>query len=130
MVPFINPANHAPGNYTGLVPRINFYFCCIVYTLTLPLSEGSHSLFCGIYNVVSGNHSLQNPPWGRRSIANSRPVSGIIIQLLPTMSWLCISYAWCIHSQFNHDCDRLKTYLLRALYTAHCLVMLDIYAKC
>ena len=34
------------------------------YTLTLLLSEGSHDLFCGVYNVVSGIHSVQNSPWG------------------------------------------------------------------
>ena len=33
-------------------------------TLTLPLSESSHLLFCVLYNVVSENHSVQNSPWG------------------------------------------------------------------
>ena len=34
------------------------------YTLTLPLSEGLHFLFCVLYNVVSENHSVQNSPGG------------------------------------------------------------------
>ena len=46
------------------------------YTLTLPLSEGLHLLFCVLYNVVLENHSLQNSPWGggRGTIASSRPI--------------------------------------------------------
>ena len=100
MAPFINPANFAPGNYIGHAPRINFYFCCIAYTLRLLTY-----FICGLYNVVSGNHYLQNLPWGRGSIVSSRPISGTLIQFLPTMSWLRISYAWYIHSQFDHGCD-------------------------
>ena len=48
-----------------------------VYNLTLhvylPPSEGQHLLFCVLYNVVLENHSVQNPSWGRGSIASSRP---------------------------------------------------------
>ena len=32
--------------------------------ITLPLSEGEHVSFYGLYIVVSRNHSLQNPPGG------------------------------------------------------------------
>ena len=35
------------------------------YTLTLSLSEGSHLLFCVLYNVVLENYSVQNSLWGR-----------------------------------------------------------------
>ena len=36
--------------------------------------RGLTSLFCVLYNVVSGIHSVQNSPWvGGRSIASSRP---------------------------------------------------------
>ena len=49
--------------------------------------------------------SLQNPPWGMGSIASSMPISGTLIQFLPTMSWLRLSYAWYKHSQFEHGCD-------------------------
>ena len=41
---------------------VTYITCC--YTLTLPLSEGLHLLFCVLYNVVSENHSVQNSPWG------------------------------------------------------------------
>ena len=34
------------------------------HTLTLPLSESLHLLFCVLYNVVSENHNIQNFPWG------------------------------------------------------------------
>ena len=55
---------------------VTYITCC--YTLTLPLSEGLHLLFCVLYNVVSENHSVQNSPWGgvggRGSIASSRPI--------------------------------------------------------
>ena len=71
----------------------------------LQLSEGLHISFCGSYNVVLGNYSLQNFSWGRGSISSSRPISGTIIQFLPTMSWLRISDAWYIHSKFEHGCD-------------------------
>ena len=51
---------------------VSYITCC--YTLTLPLSEGIHLLFCVLYNVVSENHSVQNSPWGGGgSIASSRP---------------------------------------------------------
>ena len=52
---------------------VTYITCC--YTLMLPLSEGSHLLFCVLYNVVSENHSVQNSPWGGGggSIASSRP---------------------------------------------------------
>ena len=52
-----------------------------------------------LYNAVSGNHSLPNSPlWGGGlSIANSRHISGTIIQFLPTMPCLRISYAWYIY---------------------------------
>ena len=30
--------------------------------------------YCGLYNVVSGNHSVSNSPWGKvGSIASARP---------------------------------------------------------
>ena len=52
---------------------VTYITCC--YTLTLPLSEGLHLLFCVLYNVVSENHSVQNSPWGGGgSIASSRPI--------------------------------------------------------
>ena len=41
---------------------VMYIACC--YTLTLPLSEGQHLLFCVSYNVVLENHSVQNSPWG------------------------------------------------------------------
>ena len=52
---------------------VTYITCC--YTLTLPLSEGLHLLFCVLYNVVSENHSVHNSPWGGGggSIASSRP---------------------------------------------------------
>ena len=51
---------------------VTYITCC--YTLTLPLSEGLHLLFCVLYNVVLENHSVQNSPWGGGgSIASSRP---------------------------------------------------------
>ena len=51
---------------------VTYITCC--YTLTLPLSEGLHLLFCVLYNVVSENHGVQNSPWGGGgSIASSRP---------------------------------------------------------
>ena len=44
------------------------------YPLTLPHSEGLHISFCGLYIVVSDNHSVQNSPWGDvGSIASARP---------------------------------------------------------
>ena len=45
-----------------------------VILLTLSLLEGIYISFCGLYNVVSGNHSVQNSPWGEGgSIASARP---------------------------------------------------------
>ena len=32
--------------------------------LTLPLSEGLCISFCGLYNAVLENYSVQNPPYG------------------------------------------------------------------
>ena len=59
---------------------VTYKTCC--YKLTLPLSEGSHLLFCVLYNVVSENHSVQNSPWGGGgSIASSRP--NVTINNLP-----------------------------------------------
>ena len=44
------------------------------YTLTLPLSESLHISFCGLYNVVFGNHSVHNSPWREGgTIANEMP---------------------------------------------------------
>ena len=37
------------------------------YTPTLPLSECLHISFCGLYNVVLGNYSVQIPP-GERGV--------------------------------------------------------------
>ena len=51
---------------------VTYITCC--YTLTLPLSESLHLLFCVLYNVVLDNYSVQNSPWGGGgSIASSRP---------------------------------------------------------
>ena len=44
-------------------------------------------------------------PGGGGSIASSKPINGTLIQILLTMPWLRISYAWYIHSQFEHACD-------------------------
>ena len=53
---------------------VTYITCC--YTLTLPLSEGLHLLFCVLYDVVSENHSVRNSPWGGGgSIASQRPKS-------------------------------------------------------
>ena len=53
---------------------VTYITCC--YTLTLPLSEGLHLLFCVLYNVILENHSVQNSPGGGGgSIASSRPKS-------------------------------------------------------
>ena len=41
---------------------VTYITCC--YTLTLPLSESLHLLFCVLYNVVLENYSVQNSPWG------------------------------------------------------------------
>ena len=35
--------------------------------------RGLNISFCGLFNVVSGNWSVQNSPWGRGSIASARP---------------------------------------------------------
>ena len=52
---------------------VTYITCC--YSLTLPLSEGLHLLFCVLYNVVLENRSVQNSPWGGGgSIASSRPM--------------------------------------------------------
>ena len=96
----------------------------------LPLSDGLHISFCGLCYVVSGNYSLQNSPWGRGSIASSMPISGTLIQFIPAMSWLRISYAWYTHSQFEHGCDLDFRQINLDLYIAHCLVMVDICANC
>ena len=41
---------------------VTYITCC--YTLTLPLSECLHLLFCVLYNVVLENHSVRNSPLG------------------------------------------------------------------
>ena len=44
--------------------------------ITLPLSEGLHVSFCGLYIAVSRNHSVQNSPWGGGgSIASLRSIT-------------------------------------------------------
>ena len=48
---------------------VTYITCC--YTLTLPLSEGLHLLFCVLHSVVLENHSDKIPP-GREPIASSR----------------------------------------------------------
>ena len=63
---------------------VTYITCC--YTLTLPLSESSHLLFCVLYNVLSENRSVQNSPWGGGggggSIASSRPIRlGIFVDV-------------------------------------------------
>ena len=70
---------------------VTYITCC--YTLTLPLSEGLHLLFCVLYNVVLENHSVQNFPWGGGggSIASSRPSSYLIVFLLLFLCfWVCL----------------------------------------
>ena len=71
----------------------------------LPLSEGLHISFCGLYNVVSGNYSLQNSPGVGGSIARSRPISGTIIQFLPCPGCVLVMRGIYIHFQFEHGCD-------------------------
>ena len=66
----------------------------------LPLSECLHISFCGLYHVVSTKF-----PWGKGPIASSMPIIDTLIQFLPTMFRLQISYAWYIHSQCEHGCD-------------------------
>ena len=59
------------------------------YTLTLPLSEDLHISFYGLYNVVSGNHSVQNSPSGEvGSIVSARPRELHLI-ILCDMGRLC-----------------------------------------
>ena len=41
------------------------------YMLTLPLSEDYYISFYGLYNVVSGNYSVQIPPEGKGSIGSA-----------------------------------------------------------
>ena len=56
----------------NVILRVTYVTWC--YPLTLPLSEGLHIPFCGLYNVVSGIPSVQNSPWGEvGSIASARP---------------------------------------------------------
>ena len=56
----------------NVISRVTYITWC--YPLMLPLSEGLHISFCGLYNVVSGNHSVRNSPWGEvGSIASARP---------------------------------------------------------
>ena len=51
---------------------VTYITCC--YTLTLPLSESLHLLFCVLYNVVSENIVYKiSPGGGGGSIASSRP---------------------------------------------------------
>ena len=79
---------------------VTYITCC--YTLTLPLSEGLHLLFCVLYNVVSENHSVQNSPWGGGgSIASSRPimhdVEAAMLHYLEISTEICV---WC-SANFN-----------------------------
>ena len=54
-------------------------YATLCYPLTLPLSEDLHISFCGLYNLVSGNHSVRNSPWGEvGSIASARPGDNIL----------------------------------------------------
>ena len=58
------------------------------YRLTLPLSEGLYISFCGLYNVVSGNHSVQDSPGGGGTIASARPRE-LYLTFLCDMGLLC-----------------------------------------
>ena len=50
----------------NVILRVTYVTLC--YTLNLPLSEGLHNSVCGLYNVVFGNYSVQNSPWGERGL--------------------------------------------------------------
>ena len=45
------------------------------------------------------------PPVREGVNSQLKAISGTLIQFLPSMSWLRISYAEYIHSQFENGCD-------------------------
>ena len=54
----------------NVILRVTYVTGC--YPLTLPFSEGLHISFCGLYNVVSANHSVQNSPWWGSGVYSHR----------------------------------------------------------